>query len=290
MKKASSFRRVAILGPGLLGGSLGLALRRHRLAREVVIWGRRGEVARQAVACRAAHRAASSPEDAVRGADLVILCTPAETMSELVRGFRSHLRRGALVTDVGSTKREVVRRLSALLAGRAVYIGSHPMAGGERDGLAAARPNLFEGSLCILTPRARTPTAALQRLAELWEAIGCRVRTVPPARHDAITARISHAPHLAAAALINMVAHDDPGALDFIGNGFRDMTRIAGGPAEMWTGIVLSNSENIRGALGALIRELEAVRRDIARGSKSRLLAFLRQAREHRNRLRHHHS
>ncbi len=290
MKKTSPFRRVAILGPGLLGGSLGLALRRQRLAREVVIWGRRGEVARQAVACRAAHRAAPSPEEAVRGADLVVLCTPVETMPELARVFRRHLRRGVLVTDVGSTKREVARRLSALLAGRAIYIGSHPMAGGERDGLAAARPNLFEGSVCFLAPRPRTPTAALQRLAKMWEAVGCRVRAVSPSRHDAIAARISHAPHLAAAALVNMVARDDPGALDFIGNGFRDMTPIAGGPAEMWAGIVMSNPGNIRDALGALIRELEAVRCDIARGSKPRLLAFLRQAREQRARLRHHHA
>lgn len=281
------FKRIAILGPGLLGGSIGLASRQRKIAREVVVWGRRIESAREAVRRGAADACADSPAEAVKGADLVILCTPVETMPGLAKQFRSKLAKGALVTDVGSTKYDVVKQLSTLLSGRGTYIGSHPMAGAEKDGLHAAKAGLFEGSVCILTPLPRVRTAQLKKLADFWQALGCQLRTTSSLEHDEIVAYISHLPHLVAAALINLVGTRRPEAFDFIGNGFRDMTRIASGPAEMWSGITMSNSEEIRRSIDRMIEELETIRRSIINASDMELRTYLRRAKQKRDELKH---
>lgn len=280
-------RQLTILGPGLLGGSIGLAVRKRKLARKVIAWGRRLEAARAAVTEGAADEAAATPAEAVAGSDLVILCTPVGAMAELTRQFRSRLNGKAIVTDVGSTKYEVVKHLSTLLNGRAAYIGSHPIAGSERDGLQAARADLFEGAVCILTPLPRTRQAPLKKLADFWQALGCRLRTTTPAEHDEIVAYISHLPHLTASALVNLVSRRKPSAFDFAGNGFRDMTRIAAGPAEMWSEIALSNREEIRRSVDRLIEELETIRRHVANASDLDLRTYLRQARERRLELKH---
>ncbi len=281
------FRQITILGPGLLGGSIGLAARKRKLARKVVVWGRRVEAAHAAVKCGAADVAASSVGEAVRGADMVVLCTPVESMPSLAREFRSKLSRHAIVTDVGSTKYDVVKHLSTLLSGRATYIGSHPMAGSEKDGLNAARANLFEGAVCVLTPLPRVRRVAIQRLADFWQALGCRLRPTTPAEHDEIVAYISHVPHLAAAALVNLVGHRKAEAFDFVGNGFRDMTRIASGPVEMWSQIAMMNQEEIRRCLDRLIDELETIRRHVANASNLDLRAYLRRAKQQRDELKH---
>jgi len=281
------FKRVAILGPGLLGGSIGMAIKKRKLAKHVVTWGRRIESAREAVRRKAADFAAATPAEAVKGADLVILCTPVGSMQELAREFRPKLARGCIVTDVGSTKYEVVKHLSHLLSGKAFFIGSHPMAGAEKEGIQAARTNLFDGSVCIMTPLPRTRAAPLKRLADFWQAIGCQLRTTTPAEHDEIVSYISHLPHLTAAALVNLVGHRKESAFNFIGNGFRDMTRIASGPAEMWTEIAMSNHEEIRRGVDRLIEELELIRRNLANRSDIELRTYLRRAKQQRDDLKH---
>jgi len=289
MKSGSKFlfQQLTILGPGLLGGSIGLAAKKHRLARKVVVWGRRIEAAEAAVKIKAADKIALTPEDAVRGADLVILCTPVQVMSELVRQFRSKLKRTAIVTDVGSTKYDVVKQLSSLLSGRGIYIGSHPMAGAEKDSIHAAKPDLFEGAVCIVTPLPRARQANIKRLVDFWQELGCAIRTTTPAEHDEIVAYISHLPHMMAAALVNLVERRKPDAFNFIGNGFRDMTRIASGPPEMWSHIALSNREEIRRCIDRMIEELETIRRHVTNSSGSELRSYLRRAKERRDDLKH---
>jgi len=284
---STRFRRLAILGPGLIGGSIGLAVRRRKLAAQVVVWSRRIELAREAVKCGAANMTAETPAEAVHDADLVILCTPVGAMPALAREIRSKLNRKCIVTDVGSTKYDVVRQLSNILAGRAIYIGSHPMAGSERHGLRAARVNLFERSVCILTPLPRTRIASMKKLADFWQGLGCQLRTASPADHDEIVAYVSHLPHLIAASLVNLVHHRKAEAFDFIGNGFRDMTRIAAGPAEMWSEIALSNRDEIRRCVDRMIEELETVRRHVANASGIELRTYLRRARQQRDELKH---
>lgn len=285
--KKPLFQKLAILGPGLLGGSIGLAARKRRVAGRVVVWGRRVEAAREAVKRGAAHEMALTPSEAVRGADLVVLCTTVEAMPAVAKAMRAGLKRGALVTDVGSTKYDVVRQLGAILAGRATWLGSHPMAGGEREGLRAARADLFEKATCLITPLPRSRPAAVAQLAAFWEALGGRVASLSPAQHDEVVALVSHVPHLAAAALVNLVGRCKPLALDCVGNGFRDMTRIAAGSPDMWAGIVMSNREEIRRGIKMLIEELEGLGREIANASSGELRAFLGRAREIRCRLRH---
>ncbi len=280
-------RQLTILGPGLLGGSIGMAVKKRRLARKVIIWGRRLEAAEAAVKRGAADEVALTPAEAVQGSDLVILCTPVGSMPDIARELRSKLSKGVLVTDVGSTKYDVTKQLSTLLSGRSTYIGSHPMAGAEKEGIQAARANLFEGAVCILTPLPRTRVAAIKRLSDFWQALGCRIRTISPSEHDEIVAFISHVPHLLAAAMVNLVAHRKTQAFDFIGNGFRDMTRIASGPAEMWSEIAMSNREEIRRCIDRLIEELETIRRNVANASNIELRAYLRRARELREEIKH---
>jgi cyclohexadieny/prephenate dehydrogenase len=281
------FNQVTILGPGLLGGSLGMAILKKEISRKVVIWGRRIESAEAAVKQRAATKAALTPGEAVHGSDLVIICTPVGSMTALAKEFRSKLKKGCIVTDVGSTKYDVVKHLSHALSGRGTFIGSHPMAGAEKSGIQAARSNLFEGAVCILTPQPHTRTAQLKKLSDFWQALGCAIRSTNPAQHDEIVAYISHLPHLIAAGLINLVGHRKIEALDFIGNGFRDMTRIAAGPAEMWTEIIMSNREEIRRCVDRMIEELEHMRRHIANESDIELRTYLRRAKQQRDELKH---
>ncbi|MCC7518555.1 MAG: prephenate dehydrogenase/arogenate dehydrogenase family protein [Verrucomicrobiae bacterium] len=284
--KTPLIQRLAILGPGLLGGSIGLAARQRRVAKRIVVWGRRAEAAHEAVTRGAAHEVARTPADAVRNADLIVLCMTVEAMPAVARALRPGLKRGALVTDVGSTKRSVVRRVGAVLGGKAAWIGSHPMAGGERVGLRAAHANLFADAMCFVTPLSDSSAAAVAKLIAFWEALGGRVTALSPARHDAVAALISHVPHLTAAALVNLVGRREPAALGGVGNGFRDMTRIAAGAPEMWAGIAKTNRKEIRRGIGLLIEELRTLERTVAHASWRELHALLRRAKEIRDGLR----
>jgi prephenate dehydrogenase len=204
-------------------------------------------------------------------------------MPELAKRFRAKLKRGSIVTDVGSTKYDIVKKLSTILSGRAHYLGSHPMAGSEKEGIDAAREDLFHKSVCILTPLPKARTAVVKAVYEFWKALGCQIRTMTPAEHDEAVAYISHLPHVLSAALVNCVGQRNPGAFQCMGNGFRDMTRLAGGSAELWTGIVASNREEIRRCLDRMMEELETLRRDLVNESDLELRAYLRKAKQTRD-------
>lgn len=259
-------KRIAILGPGLLGGSVALALR-NDAGLEVRLWARRTEAVAQARAMEVAHLATSSLTEAVEGADTVLLCVPVGAMEELVRQMLPDLAPDALVTDVGSVKETVCRALTPLLRGHAHFVGSHPMAGSEKAGIEAARPDLFNGAVCILTPEpGLTTPVAIERATALWERLGCRIRSLAPVVHDQICALISHLPHLSAAALVNTVGEVCPDAFAFCGTGFRDSTRIASGLPAMWTEILLSNRKAVGESLRRFISVLEQAADQLERG------------------------
>ncbi len=280
------FQRLAIFGPGLLGGSLGMAVKQRKLAEHVTVWARRPEAIADAVKRGAADDGSLEAARAVRGADLVVLATTIGVMEKLAREIAPHLGRNPLVTDVGSVKYPVVASLEHLLAGNARFVGSHPMAGSDESGVAAAQADLFEGAVCIVTPTDATDRAALGQVAEFWQALGMRVRTLPPVEHDELVARVSHLPHLVAAALMNHVCQAGKEPLDFCGNGFKDVTRIAAGPAEMWKEICLANRDEIRRALDGLIEELGIARQMLENKDDVSLLAFLRRAKNLREELK----
>jgi prephenate dehydrogenase len=243
-------KKLAIFGPGLLGGSLAGATRRHRLAGEIHVWGRRAEAVEAVVTRRWADRGTTDVAAAAEGADLVILATPVGAMPELAAQLvRVPLAPGALVTDVGSVKTFVAHNVAPIFEAAGItFIGSHPMAGSETGGFDAARDDLFDGAPCILTPHA----ASLPRLRNFWESLGCRIAVMSPREHDAAIARISHLPHLVASAVALAALDDYPEILSLAGRGFRDTTRVASGDPMLWSEILLEN----RDALAAPLRDL----------------------------------
>ena len=282
----SMLRKLSILGPGLLGGSIGLAARHRKIAKRVVIGARRPDAADQAYQLGAADEATNDLAKAVADAELVVLATPLGAMQPLVDQIRPSLPDGCVVTDVGSVKYPVVAALTHALQGKARFVGSHPMAGSDQSGIEAARRDLFENATCIVTPRDDTNQAALHVVYDFWKALGCSVKTLTPMEHDEIAARISHLPHVVAAAVVNVVCADDAQALNFAGPGFKDFTRIAGGPFEMWTEICLENRAEIGRALDHLIEELGAIRASLENADAVDLRARLKRAKHFRDELR----
>jgi prephenate dehydrogenase len=249
--------RLAILGPGLLGGSIALAARKKHPGCEIALWARRRAAVDETLACGPFSRASTDLAEIVAGADLIVLAVPIGVMADLAKRFRPYLAPDAVVTDVGSVKGPVVEALSDILG--ANFIGSHPMAGSDRSGIEAANAELFEGAVCILTPVNSTPADSLIRVESFWKMLGCRVEQMDRWRHDEVVSSISHLPHVLAAALVHMVGSTDAAALNFCGPGFRDTTRVAGGPAEMWTEILRSNSAQVKKSLEAMIEKLREV-------------------------------
>jgi prephenate dehydrogenase len=177
-------------------------------------------------------------------------------MPPLARQLAGLLPRAALVTDVGSVKAPVVAELSVIFQQGPRFVGSHPMAGSEQQGLHAARADLFDQHVCIVTPDAQSDPRAVAGISRFWEKLGCEVRQLAPAGHDEIAAAISHVPHLMAAALVNAVAGANPEAFAFAGPGFRDTTRVAGGPPEMWVEILGENRAAVKKSAEAMIEKL----------------------------------
>jgi len=279
-------RKLTILGPGLLGGSIGMAARHRKVAQRVAIWARRPDAADEAFKLGAADDAGTDLRRAVVDAELVVLATPIGAMRSLAEQIKSFLPENCIVTDVGSVKYPIVNALSDALHGRARFVGSHPMAGSEQSGIEAARRELFDGTVCIVTPREDTDKDALQKVFEFWKAIGCGVRTLPPQEHDAIVARISHLPHMVAAAVVNVVCSDGSHPLNFVGPGFKDFSRIASGPPDMWTEIALENRQEIGRGLDHLIEELGKLRTALENADAIELRAMLKRAKHFRDELR----
>lgn len=280
------WNKVAILGVGLLGGSLGRALKQRGLARQVVGFVRRPSSVRECERLGAVDRATLDVSEAVRDADLVVFCTPLAQMRPLAEQMRRALEPGAIVTDVGSVKASVVRDLEPLVAragGR--FVGSHPLAGAEKTGVAWARPNLFEGAVCVVTPTPRTDAGALRRVKALWRALGARVLSLSAQEHDALLARSSHLPHVVASTLAALVLdHRRPPTQSLVcANGFRDTTRIASGSPEMWRDIALANRAHLRRALAEFIRQLEQVRALLEQGDAAALERWFARAKARRD-------
>ncbi len=252
-----TFGTVAILGPGLIGGSLALALAERGLADKLVIYARSPRALDAIRTAGVDAELTGNPSEAVRDADVVILCVPIEAMAALVSEIRDALKPTALVTDVGSVKYSVDRDLELLIGNRALWIGSHPMAGSEQAGFTAARADLFEGAAVVVTPTPQTQKEAVDRAEEFWKAFGARVIKLSPKDHDTYVAQISHVPHLLASAL---VCHASPEARKLAGGGFRDTTRVASGSPDLWTEILSANAKSVATELGALIVHLKALK------------------------------
>jgi prephenate dehydrogenase len=280
------FRKITIVGVGLLGGSLGLAIKKRRLANEVVGYVRRAASIAECKKAKAVDFCARDLREAVGGADLIVLCTPLAQMLPLLKKMLPAIKRGAIVTDVGSVKDSVVKELESVVAKTgAHFIGSHPMAGAEKTGVAAARVDLFANAVCVVTPTKRSNQAALRKIERFWKAVGARVMRLSPQMHDELVSRSSHLPHVAAATLANLVldpAHPKSQPL-LCANGFRDTTRIASGSPEMWRDIALANRKNLGKALEKFIRDLNKIQRVLEKGDERAAENFFRQGKQRRD-------
>lgn len=236
---------VAIFGLGLMGGSLGLALKRGQSGDWTVHGYTRSKARGQLALDRGAiDHLHEDPVDAVGMADVVVLCAPILAIPDQLKPLVSALKPEAVVTDVGSTKVVVQADCEALLAGsRAVFIGSHPIAGSEQQGMDAARDDLYDGSITVITPAEQAPVEAVQRVTELWVAAGSNICAMRPEEHDRILASTSHLPHVVAGLLAATVGRSGrrPDIGKFCGTGFRDTTRVAKGGAEIWRDILMTN-------------------------------------------------
>lgn len=265
------FNRVAIIGLGLIGGSLGLALRKAKAAQHIAGYDLGKGVSDRARKVGAIDQPYSSLGDAVRGAELVILATPVGAMRSLLQNVADVLSPGAVVTDVASTKVQVISWAEEFLPVSVSFVGGHPMTGKEQSGVEAADANLFQGRIYCLTPTVHTRPAAINKVSQLVETIGARVRFLEPAEHDGQVAGVSHLPFLASIALVNTVAGSSgwSDASVLASNGFRDISRLAAGNPEMYRDICLTNSEAIVRWLDEYIATLNLLRSRIAEHDKT---------------------
>lgn len=254
------WQKIALVGVGLLGGSVGMAVRQHRLAKQVVGYVRRQASIEECVKAGAVDSATLVLAQAVENADLVILCTPIGQMLELTKQMLPSLKRGAVVTDVGSVKGQPAKELTTLVSnGGGCFIGSHPMAGAEKMGVCAARADLFQNAVCVVSPTPKSPAAEVKKLEEFWKALGGKPVRLKPDLHDELVSRSSHLPHVVAAELANYVLSPalPKTQAQLCATGFRDMTRIASGSPEMWRDISVANREHLARVLGVFIEDLQ---------------------------------
>jgi len=278
------FDKVAIVGPGLIGASMGMALRRRGLARRVVGIGRRQESLDRALSVGAIDKATMDPAKGVQGADLVVLATPIGALSDVMSQVGEALEAEVILTDVTSSKVKVIETISSALRSRpdVAYIPTHPMAGSEQSGPLAASAELFEGAICIITPLTNTFPDSKRLITQMWNALGARVVSMTPQAHDRAVARISHMPHLAAAAMLAVLKEAD---MSLCGKGLLDTTRVAGGSPDLWLDICKTNREDIRDSLNDYIRVLKRVAEDLDGGNLGPLRTMLVDAKQKRDRL-----
>lgn len=279
---------IAILGPGLLGGSVALAARANQCAGIVHLWARREAAVEQVRSLGIADLASTDLAEVVQGSTLIILATPVGIMPDLVtRLLELDLANGTLITDLGSVKGSVVRSIDPLLQARPdlCFVGSHPMAGKELTGIEHASADLFQGAACVITPGATSTPASTAIVEEFWQALGCRTLRMDADEHDRAVAKVSHLPHLAASLVAASSLGQDPAIGEVAGAGLRDTTRVAAGAPPMWAEILLENREALTPALADLAGRLERARALIDAGDREGLVQLLAEAKDLRDAL-----
>ena len=279
--QAPDISQLTIIGTGLLGGSVGLALRAAGFGGRIVGFSRRSETVEAAKAAGCIDRAADDLADAVAAADLVILATPVASIPHYLAQLSPLVGSSTVITDVGSTKLHIVDAAEASLARPGRFVGSHPMAGSEAHGPAAARADLFRHKPVILTPTPTTDSAALTMVESLWRCVGMRLHRMTPVEHDRTVARISHLPHLAAVLLVTQAARSD--ALHVASTGFASTTRVASGDPELWADIFMENRDAVLASIDEWQGMLGQFRALLEGGRRGDLLKLLQDAQHSRD-------
>ena len=273
------FNRIAILGVGLLGASFALALKKNGLCGSITGYGRNRENLLKAKERNIIDSFEQDPAAASRDADLIMLSTPVGSFLDLTKLIAPALKKGAVLTDVGSVKGRLVREIEKIIPEHVNYIGGHPIAGSDRSGIDAANPGLFRNAKCIITPTEHSNADALEKIEGLWKALGSDILILNPEEHDRIYASVSHLPHLVAYAMVNTIADMDRSYLDFSGKGFMDATRIASSSEELWNDICLLNRDNLVEVIAVFQKNLDMLTRYIKAGNADSLKHAFRKAR-----------
>ncbi len=279
-----TYSTIAIIGVGVLGGSIGLALQKNKLAKNIIGIGRsRGRLLRAKIR-GAVTEITTDLAKGVQNADLVIICTPVKTVVDHIEAVGKHCRKDTIITDVGSTKKNIVAEASKVflrnksLKGK--YVGSHPMAGSERSGVLYAKADLFEGRKVVVTPGPKTALVTVLKVRRFWRSLGAKTLVLTPAEHDRFVASASHVPHLIATAL---AASTPEKALKLVAGGWLDSTRIAAGDIELWRQILLENQSRTLEALALFEKLIDSFRHALTTGDESQIIALLRQGKKIRD-------
>ena len=276
---------ITIIGPGLLGASLAKAVKLKGLFGKVKTWSRRKETREKCVGQDWCDEVLDTAEKAVAGADFVVLCPPVQVIPALLEQLAEHFEKGAVVTDVGSTKANICEAAQKVLPEGVEFLGSHPMAGSEKTGLEHARADLFEGMACILTPTAANSSETISKVNQFWQTIGMRTGQTSPEEHDQIVAAVSHLPHVLASVLSENLLQKPDEWKNYAGKGLRDTTRIAAGDPILWRQIVADNVGPIEEMLNGFQESLNTFQRALQQRDFEKIEQILADGKVHRDSL-----
>lgn len=282
MFRKELFRKVTIIGVGLIGASIGMAMRKKNLAKEIVGVARKDATLQAAKDQGAIHTGTKDLKEALKDAELIILAAPVNAIIEALPVVNSHARRGAIVTDVGSTKALIVDQAHKHLHPSFLFVGSHPIAGSEKSGPQYGNADLFVNTTCIMTPTEKTNRLAKEKVKHFWTQLGAHVKFMSPNEHDEVLACISHLPHLMAFSLAKAIPEQ---YLSYTTQSLRDTTRIAGSDPKMWNDICTSNTKNILKALDEYAKVLGSIRKSIVDADQQTLTETFAQAKSVRERI-----
>lgn len=282
-----SFSQVTIVGPGLLGGSIGMGLKEKGMADEIWAYLRDEKKRKICANTTWCDRTVVDLQESVQQSDLVVLCTPVETILDQLPKLSKWVNPGCLVTDVGSLKKEICECGQKWFNNQSsFFVGSHPMTGSEKEGIQFASPEILKNKNCILTPTGDWNSAPCQRVTKMWQKLGMQVTKMTPETHDEIVGWISHLPHIVASSLINILRNKEENWMNLCGNGLKDTTRIASGNPEMWKQIILGNKDNIIAGLEHMVEELNGIKRLLETNNRDKIMTALDSAKKVRDRLK----
>ena len=270
------FPQVTIIGPGLLGASLAMALRRHKVCDRIVIWARSSDRVQECMEQEWCDHGEVNLGRAVSGSAVVVVCTSVASISQLVSTIMSESSEGMIVTDVGSVKEQICIEAEISAKGTSgSFIGSHPMAGSEKSGMKYAKADLFDGKPCIVTPSENTPEQDTQVIREFWEKLGMKVFSMKPCEHDRCVSSLSHLPHLLSSSLAHCLEEIPEDWKKLAGRGLLDTTRIAEGDPELWEQIMITNKANLLKSISKLEKSLATVKEHLTTENARELREFL---------------
>lgn len=271
------FKTVSILGVGLIGGSLALALKEKKLVNKIIGYGRNEQRLKEALKLGIIDSYTTFLKEASE-AELIVLATPVGLFEKIIIEMLDYLKKGTIIIDVGSVKESIVNTIETMLPIGVSFVGTHPIAGSDKTGFEYANKDLFKKAKVILTPTENTDKSALEKISKLWQKIGAVVELMSPEQHDKIYALVSHLPHLISFCMVNTVAEMDKNFIKYAGSGFKDTTRIAKSSPEIWRDILMMNDKNILQCLEIFAKNLEEIKKMLSKKDSEGVKTFIEKA------------